>query len=190
MDPTSFLPRFDERLFGFWEYWSSLPRQGSAPHLRDYLDHVPPNLQPSVIIVDYYSHDKSDLRLIGTLMSELMGDDHDEADDGDKATQVYSGALRHAAQRMSWTAANHPCAYAAKHPIRSRGGRTAIVAGVAAPLVTDRPGCKTLVTYTNLAPLIDSLATDDHVRSVESLTPPIWLDIGYGVPAAVSGHVR
>ncbi len=91
---------------------------------------------------------------------------------------------------MSWTAANHPCAYAAKHPVRSRGGRTAFVAGLAAPLVTDRPGCKTLVTYTNLAPLFYSLATNDHVRSVESLTPSIWLDIGHGVPAAVPGHVR
>lgn len=85
MDPASFLETFDRRVAAFWTYWASLPRAGAAPHLRDYLDRVPPDLQPSVLISDFYAADRNELRLIGTVMAEVMGVDTDETSLG----QVY-----------------------------------------------------------------------------------------------------
>lgn len=92
-----------------------------------------------------------------------------------------------AASNMSWTALHHPCGYAAKRPVRSRSGRATTVAGIALPLITDRPVCKTLVNFSNLDPLLESPHADDRVARIQSLEAPIWIDIGYGVPQGPTG---
>lgn len=178
MDPDRFLASFDPRVAAFWSYWNSLPKNGRIPHLRDYLDRVPPDLQPSVVIGDFYSPDRHELRLIGTMMADAMGRDDPSPD----FRSIYSAGLQRRALGITWAAANHPCGFAAKRPVRSRGGRTVTVAGVALPLTTDRPGCKTMLNFSNLTPIFDSFASDDHVQNVESHSAPIWLDIGCGVP--------
>ncbi|MBL8630548.1 MAG: hypothetical protein JNM81_13005, partial [Rhodospirillaceae bacterium] len=152
-----------------------------TPHLRDYLDHVPPDLQPSVAIIDVYSPDRIALRMAGTQIVDAIGHEPTVKD----TPSVYNQELQKSAVLIAWAAVTQPCGYAAKREIRSRAGRVALVHGIALPIRTERPDCKTLVNFSSLARSVAEMKFQDRVASLNPMTPMQWIDIGNGVPETV-----
>jgi hypothetical protein len=169
---------FDPEIAEFWQYWRRLPKIDLVPHLRDYLDNVPPKLQPSVALIDVSGPDTFTLRLAGTAIIEAIGGEPAEPN----TLPVYNSELRKAAAATAWVAANKPCGYAAKRYIRSKAGRLSLVHGIALPLRTDRPNCKTLVNFSSLARTASGMDTPDQMESMQALQPVRWIDIGNGIP--------
>jgi len=175
---TDILDEFDPEIARFWDYWNGLPKTGLVPRLSDYLDGVPPQLQPSVALIDVFGPDEFKLRLAGTAIVDAIGGEPTEAD----TPSVYNAELRKAAAALAWEAVNKPCGYAAKRTIRSRAGRMSLVHGIALPLITERVNAKTLVNFSSLARSVAELDAKDQMESMQGLRPVRWIDIGAGVP--------
>jgi hypothetical protein len=178
MGAPQVLSSFDPDLTTFWAYWNSLPKVDFVPHLRDYLDSVPPELQPSVAIIDVYSLERMVLRMAGTQIVDAIGHEPTEKD----TPSVYNHDPAKAAIKIAWAAVTQPCGYAAKREIRSQAGRVSVVHGIALPMRTERADCKTLVNFSSIARSVAELEYQDHVASLADMQPMQWVDIGNGVP--------
>ncbi len=178
MGAPQVLKSFDPDLTTFWSYWNSLPKVDFTPHLRDYLDHVPPELQPSVAIIDVYSAERIVLRMAGTQIVDAIGHEPTTQD----MPSVYNQGLQKTAAIIAWAAVSQPCGYVARREIRSQAGRASIVHGIALPIRTARAECKTLVNFSSLARSVAELEFQDRVASMENMQPMQWIDIGNGVP--------
>ena len=147
VSPLAQITLLGERCVAFWEYWNSLPKHNHVPHLSDYFDHVPPPLQPYVVMMDLYSADKMSMRLMGTAMTEYLGEMT-----GSPAESLYSGETRKIAIAKAWTALNHPCGYLASRTLRSANGQLFTSNGIVLPIRTESPDSLTVVSFAELPP--------------------------------------
>lgn len=161
----------------FWHYWSGLPKKNSVPHLSDYLDHVPPDLQPNVVLTDISSATDMSIRLAGTALVEMVGEMT-----GSHAERIYQGEARQKAIEAAWRAVNHPCGYTVLRRVRSKSGRLFVSNGVVLPLRTNTVGSKTLAGYNQLPEAESAIAQEGQIQTVLEFGDTTWLDIGAGVP--------
>ena len=178
VSPLSQIAPLGERCVAFWTYWNGLPKHNHVPHLSDYFDHVPPQLQPYVVMMDLYSADKMSMRLMGTAMTEYLGEMT-----GSSAESLYSGETRKIAIAKAWTALNHPCGYIASRTLRSANGALFISNGVVLPIRTESSDRLTVVSYAELPAVSYGVAREDQIEAVQSFAQHTWLDIGAGEPA-------
>ncbi|NKB45657.1 MAG: hypothetical protein GKS03_15405 [Alphaproteobacteria bacterium] len=171
------IKKHDHACAAFWAFWNALPKTDHVPHLSDYLDNVPPDLQPNVVIMDLRSVDDMSIRLMGTTITEAVGEMT-----GLSANPLYSGQSRLAAIGQAWQATQHPCGYVAKRTLRSKRGQLIISGGVVLPVRTDTPGSKSVVSYNEIPPASAGLASDDQIEIVQEFSENEWLDIGAGIP--------
>lgn len=161
----------------FWSYWDSLPKVDHVPHLRDYLDHVPPTVQPFVVIMDLTSPEHMNVRLTGTAMVEFAGEMT-----GTEAEILYRDQTRRAAMALAWAAATHPCGYVADRMLRSRHGHLLKSPGLVVPVRPGTPDTKTVIGFQYLPDRSEGLADDDQIEAVQSVSKRCWFDIGAGTP--------
>jgi hypothetical protein len=161
----------------FFAYWSSLPKKDLIPNLSDYLDNAPAKLQPNVAIVDLYSPQEMWLRLLGTALTDVVGERT-----GTNANVLYNGDVRQNALSVGWMAVGHPCGYIVNRVLRTKFGHLLDVPGLALPIRTAKVGAKSLVSYNVLPSSNSGLAKDDQVETVQQFGKPAWLNIGAGVP--------
>ncbi len=162
----------------FWEFWNGLPKQDLIPHLRDYLDQVPPHLQPNVVIMDVYSDKDMQVRLTGTAVVEFAGEMT-----GSHAESLYSGETRRVALAMVWKAVNHPCGYGVTRVLRNNLGRLVDSGSLVLPLETESSDCKTVVGYNELPEKITGIASKKQIEAVQEVKSRQWIDIGAGIPS-------
>ncbi|MCB2106101.1 MAG: PAS domain-containing protein [Rhodobacteraceae bacterium] len=169
---------FDPLVNAFWAYWVSLPKQGAVPHLSDYLDRVPPNLQPTVAIVDVYSPVDMRVRLFGTALVDLIAVELT----GREALSIYAPESHAAAGSMAWEAVNRPCGYLCKRHFRSHAGMMVTAPGIALPVESNRFECRTVINFTNLSQAVMSLGAEPKLQVVHDIEHVGWIDIGAGTP--------
>ncbi|NKB45655.1 MAG: PAS domain-containing protein [Alphaproteobacteria bacterium] len=162
----------------FWDYWAALSKSSLVPHLRDYLDHAPPDLQPNVVLTDVSSPNEMTIRLTGTALADVVGEMT-----GSHAERIYQGEARRAAIAAAWSAASLPCGYIIRRTVRSRSGMLFVSNGLVLPLLTDTAGSKTLAGYNELPQADTGFAREGQIEQVQEVDAPVWLDIGAGVPA-------
>lgn len=161
----------------FWQYWNSLPKVNHVPHIKDYLDHAPPALQPYVVIMDLQSAEEMSVRLMGTALVEALGELT-----GSSADILYSGQTREMAIGKAWRAVHHPCGYIAQRKLLSKSKRLFNTNGLVFPIRTDTDGSKTIVSYNDLPNADAGFASDDQIETVQGYTDHNWFDVGAGVP--------
>lgn len=161
----------------FWAYWSTLSKNNLVPHLRDYLDHAPPALQPNVVLIDVSSPTEMTIRLAGTALVEMVGEMT-----GSGAERIYQGRARNVAIEAAWTAANHPCGYTIRRTVRSKSGRLFVSNGLVLPLHTETAGSKTVAGYNELPRADTGFAQEGKIEQVQEVGAITWFDIGAGVP--------
>lgn len=163
----------------FWDYWNALPKQECVPHPSDYLDGVPPDLQPKVVILDVSSPTEVVVRLTGTVVAEFVGELT-----GTGAEDVYHGKAREMAIECAWISATHPCGYAVTRTVSSKSGLLFNSQALILPLQTDTAGSRTVVSFNERPPLDARPGSHDRVDAVIKYPKPTWLDIGAGTPAS------
>ncbi|MEQ8508597.1 MAG: hypothetical protein RIF37_07575 [Rhodospirillaceae bacterium] len=178
VSPLAQITPLGARCVAFWTYWNSLPKHHYVPHLSDYFDHVPPLLQPYVVMMDLQSADKMTMRLMGTAMTEYLGEMT-----GSSAESLYSGETRKIAIAKAWTALNHPCGYLASRTLRSANGQLFMSNGIVLPIRTESPDSLTVVSFAELPPVSTGVAREDQIEAVQGFAQHTWLDIGAGTPA-------
>lgn len=161
----------------FFQYWWGLPKEGHVPHLSDYLDHAPPDLQPNVVLTDVSSATDMSIRLTGTALAAMVGEMT-----GSHAERIYQGEAREKAIKTGWCAANHPCGYTVARRVRSKSGLMFVSKGVVLPLRTNTPGSKTLAGYNQLPKEDTAIAQEGQIQAVQEFGDSTWVDIGAGVP--------
>ncbi|NKB45656.1 MAG: PAS domain-containing protein [Alphaproteobacteria bacterium] len=177
VDPTPIVASMGPNFSAFWTYWNTLPKYDLVPHLSEYLDSVPPDLQPKVVLLDVSSPTDVTVRLTGTVVAEFVGELT-----GTKVEDVYQGKAREMAIKCAWISATHPCGYVVTRTVSSKGGLMFNSQALILPLKTDTPGSKTVVSFNERPPLDDKKDTHDHVEAVIKYPRPTWLDIGAGTP--------
>ena len=174
---TEKIKKHDDACAAFWAYWNSLPKTNHVPHLSAYLDSVPPDLQPNVVIMDLRSDDDMSIRLMGTTIAAAVGEMTCLS-----ANTLYNEQSRASAIGHAWQATQHPCGYVAKRTLRSARGQLIVSGGVVLPVRTETPGSKSVVSYNEIPPESAGLVSDDQIEIVQEFSDYDWLDIGAGVP--------
>lgn len=177
VDPAPIVAPLGPNFSAFWTYWNALPKRDWVPHLSDYLDQVPPDLQPKVVLLDVSSPTDVIVRLTGTVVAEFVGELT-----GTGAEGFYQGEARKVAIESAWVSANHPCGYVVTRTVSSKSGLLFNSQALILPLETDTVGSKTVVSFNERPPLDSSTESHDHVEAVIKYPRPTWLDIGAGVP--------
>lgn len=162
----------------FCDHWQSLPKaEGQLiPHLRSFLDHVDPALQPHVALVDIPDDGDWSLRLYGTGRMNAFGRDLS----GVNPLIIYDEKIRPLVIQSIAQALSQPCGWKTIREITTLSGLTNKGASVSLPLATDdgQPSC--IVNYTTL---VEPIAHDDRHGRVNTISEWEWMDIGAGVPA-------
>jgi hypothetical protein len=159
----------------FLDHWRALPRDGLVPHLRAYLDRVVAHLQPSVVMLDVVSAARLEVRLFGTRLADLTGEEITKRN----VLDIYPPELRTDVGTACVSIVSHPCGQLSKRAIRTSGGMLVAASSIALPLLIDRPVVGCVVAYTELHEPVD---TDETMAMVQRITARRWIDIGAGVP--------
>lgn len=177
MNQEEFSAQFGPKLGAFWAYWNGLPKVDLVPNLRDYLDNVPPTLQPYVVIMDLTSPDEMKVRLTGTAMVDFAGEMT-----GTEAEVLYRDKTRRIAMALAWTATTHPCSYVANRILRSRHGHLIKSPGLVVPVRPGTAGTNCVIGFQDMPRRTEGLAEDDQIEAVQSVSKQTWIDIGAGTP--------
>lgn len=191
-DQMDRISAYGENFLAMWTYWHSLPKQNLMPHLSDYLDNVPPDLQPKVVLLDLQDPTGGNavplditVRLAGTMVTAFTGEIT-----GTNAERLYQGKARAMAIRAAWMAASQPCGYLVSREVRSRFGLVFQSRALILPLRTSTTGSKTVLSFNERPPIkvndAPRAAKSDQVEAVLDYPMPHWLDIGARVPARLS----
>lgn len=160
----------------FLDHWRSLPRVGLVPHIRDYLDRVVAALQPNVLILDVVSDARLEVRLFGTRLADLTGQEITRTN----VLESYPPELRADVGGACLTMVKHPCGQISKRAIRTSGGSLVAASSIALPILVDRQIPGAVVAYTELHETID---LDGLMVMVQRISDRQWIDIGAGIPA-------
>lgn len=172
-----FLVGLDPGISAFWTYWNSLPKVGFVPHLSDYLDNVPPVIQPFVVIMDLTAKDQMRVRLTGTAMVDFAGEMT-----GTEAEILYRDQTRRTAISLAWKATHHPCGYLADRILRSKSGHLTKSPGLVLPVRPGTPDTVSVIGYQVMPNYAEGLADEDQIEAVQSVSKQAWVDIGAGTP--------
>lgn len=161
----------------FWTYWSGLPKKPEVPQISDYLDNAPASIQSRVSVIDLYSPTKMSIRLIGTLLTDTIG----ELTGTDLGT-LYMDDIRSQALNNAWTSVHWPCGYIVKRTLKTKRGLIFDSLALTLPISTNRTDCYSLITYNDLSKMPHNVAREDTVEVVQAYGQLEWWDIGNGVP--------
>jgi len=159
----------------FLDHWRSLPKVGLIPPVRDFLANVRAHLQPNTVLLDVVSASQLDVRLFGTRLLDLTGQELTKTN----ALDNYPENLRTDVGRACLTMVTFPCGQLSKRAIRTSGGMLLQGYSIALPVLVDRDIAGCVAAYTELT---DAIATDETMVMVQRISDRKWLDIGAGVP--------
>lgn len=173
--------RHDDEAFAaveaFYGHWNNLPKNGGLmPHLRDYLDHPQPDLQPGVAIVDLLPGGKMNVRLVGTKRAALFGKDLTHKD----PMIAFSTKAQKTAAKLAKGTVSQPCGNRGLQSIKTSSGRLRQSATMAFPLQVDDPDARCFVHFQRL---MGDLEFDETAVEISTIDHVEWIDIGAGVPS-------
>lgn len=161
----------------FFDHWQSL-RQGAAlPLLKDFLSDPQPLLQPHVVIQDILPQKRIHVRLHGTRLVELAGDDLTGQDLLD-----YSDTPEMAEDLWFFLRGivDHPVGLRfLKHTVTA-AGRNVTFEELALPMAPFPEGPPCVIGSVVLQ---EEVSTNDTVSHLLTYSGATWIDIGCGTPA-------
>jgi hypothetical protein len=173
------LSRFAPELTQFFDVWQSLRTGTSLPTLADYLDAAPLSLQPAVSILDISSPDDITVRLFGTALVAMAGQDFTKQ----PLKAVYPALELNRVGRIAWAAASHPAGYICVRSVKSAGGFQLDSDSICLPLTANHGTARCLVTYMKFPEQLPKALPTDAASTVTNTEFIDWLDIGAGVPS-------
>ena len=162
----------------FWNYWAGLRENQHLPSLQDYFDHVPPDLQPYVVIVDIPEPGVSKIRLSGTELNRLTGTDST----GKPFQSIYGPKLLDLANKLTWEVVNRPVGYLSIRTISTTSDHTAHIQTINLPIVNRATEMVSFITFSAIRAAEITLEPHEHVHTVLGIELTQWIDLGAGVP--------
>jgi len=163
----------------FFKTWLGLRRAGAMlPRLSDYLDAPPFQLQPFVSILDLYGPDKVVVRLFGTALSAVAGQDFTKK----TLDPIYPAQDLARAGSIAWRAVVHPAGYVCVRTVRSATGLALSSDCICLPLSAADDAPKCLVTYLRFPQQSPQPPKPDATGVVTSFRFVDWIDLGCGIP--------
>lgn len=160
----------------FLAHWRGLPMTGLMPHLRAYLDHPLPALQPDVAIVDVLPEGGFRARLVGTGRVKLYERDLTNQD----PIAAFSDQAKPVVAMLAKATVSQPCGNRGSQALLTSNGRTRLGLTMALPLAVDNPDAGCFVHFQHLA---EPLEFDETAIEIAQIVEYEWIDIGAGVPA-------
>jgi hypothetical protein len=162
----------------FYAAWQACGKGEIMPRLADYLDAPSFRLQPYVSIVDLHSNSDLRIRLFGTGLVTLAGQDFTSR----SVAPIYTPEDMALACATAWTACGHPAGYTCMRAVRTSGGLIIECDCVCLPLIppTGVPRC--MITMLHVPEDLPRLSTEKDVRTISGFRWLDWIDIGAGVP--------
>ncbi len=161
----------------FYEHWQSLRTGADLPYLKDFLSKPQPLLQPHVVIKDILPERGVIVRLHGTRLVELAGEDLtgqdllDYSDTPEMADDLWffqRGIVDHRVglsvlkQTVTASGRNVRFEEASLPTAPFPGGPPCVIACVV---------------------LMEEVGTNDTVSHMLTYSDPAWIDVGWGIPA-------
>jgi hypothetical protein len=162
----------------FFDYWNSLPKQGLIPRLDNYFDRAPPHLQPFVGIADVHSPTDIRLRLFGTGLVDLSGQDPT----GKPMQHLYAEHVRGRMQDLVWSVATRPVGYLCVRSVATTGGRLFHNPSICLPIAVPMSAVKAVITYAYQDMSAVTFAPSERLDMIQDLRLISWIDLGAGVP--------
>lgn len=160
----------------FFEHWSSLRSGGELPSLRDFLGLPQPRLQPHVVIKDILAARNIRVRLHGTRLVELAGEDLTGQD-----LLAYSDTADMAEDlwRFQRTIVDHPVGLTVLKHTETAFGRNVTFEEVSLPVQPFAGGAPCVI---GCVVLMEAVSTNDTVSHLLTYSQARWIDIGWGAP--------
>ncbi len=162
----------------FLAHWRSLPRppQRIAPHVHTLLDHVEPELQPNVALVDIASPGVLAVRLFGTGREASFGANITHTN----ALDVFEQHLRGPVFERVTAVATQPVGWLTQRISTSSRGIAMRFLSLSLPLTVDSDAKPCVV---NFGATMDVRPKDEMTPRVNAVLGCQWIDVGAGVPS-------
>jgi hypothetical protein len=177
-EPVALPAGFSQDVGVFFNAWRGLRHGALMPRLSDYLDAAPARLQPFVSIVDVHGPDKVLVRLFGTGLAAIAGQDFTKKD----FSPIYAAQELARVGAIAWQAVNHPAGYFCMRTVRASNGLVLDCDCICLPLALDQTAPKCMITFVHLPAQLPRLPQTDAVSTVTAVRFISWLDIGAGTP--------
>lgn len=179
-------PGLEPDLGLFYHAWLGLRRGALVPSLRDYLDAPPFRLQPFVAILDIHSPEFITVRLFGTALTAIAGQEFTKKD----LSPIYAAQELGRAGEIVWDAVTHPAGYICVRTVRTGHGLVLDCDCISLPLVVDAGAPKCLVTFVRFPQQTPRTPKPEMTGVVTRIRFVDWIDIGAGKPALPAADRR
>jgi hypothetical protein len=162
----------------FLAYWRSLPcpPHRAAPTVQTLLDHVQPDLQPYVALVDVVPPELLRVRLFGTAREASFGANITSTN----ALDVFEPHLRADVFERVSIVARHPAGWLTQRITTSSRGSTMRFLSLTLPLSIESGANPCVV---NFGATMDVRPKDEMVPKVNAVMGCQWIDVGAGIPS-------
>ena len=160
----------------FFEHWRSLRKGNGLPLLKDFLAHPHPQLQPQIVIKDILPTKSIRVRLHGTRLVDLAGEDLTGRD-----LLEYADTPKMADELWGFqkTVADHPVGLSVLKNTVTSSDRRVTFEEVSLP-AEPFPGGPPCVIGSVV--LMEDIKETDVVSHLLAYSAPLWIDLGWGTP--------
>jgi hypothetical protein len=173
--PTGYAPELEV----FFQAWLDLRRPGVLlARLSDYLDRPPYKLQPFVSILDLHGPDKVVVRLFGTALGAVAGQDFTKK----PIEPIYPAQDLARAGAIAWASVVHPAGYVCVRKVRSAQGLALSCDCICLPLAAEDSAPKCLITFLRFPNQSPQPPPANATAVVTAFKFINWIDLGAGTP--------
>ncbi|MCE9651362.1 MAG: PAS domain-containing protein [Parvibaculum sp.] len=162
----------------FFDYWNSLPKVDFVPDRSSFSPPAIYDLMPAVTLLEIWSRERIDLRLIGTAVAKGMGIEPT----GKNYLDLLAPEAREPYLRLLDAQIAQPCGRRSTLGSRNASGIVARTEVLALPLFHSLSGHHMLVSC--FAPM-EAVGYEKGAYEIRTFEDTEWVDIGAGVPDLV-----
>jgi hypothetical protein len=159
----------------FFDYWDSLPKIGLVPDRKSFSPPAIAALMPAVTLLEIWSRERIDMRLIGTGVASGMGLDPT----GKNYLDLIAEEAREPYLRMIDAQIGTPCGRRTVLKTRNMSGLIARTEALTLPMSHAASGHHMIVSF--FEP-IETVGYEKGPYEVLDFEKTEWLDIGAGIP--------
>jgi hypothetical protein len=165
-------------LTAFYRAWRKCGNGELVPSLSAYLDAPSFGLQPYVSIFDLHDHTDVRIRLFGTGLVTLAGQDFTSR----TVAPIYSREDMAFAASTAWRAAGHPAGYTCLRAVKSATGLLIQCECICLPLLPPAGVPRCMITMLHVPEVLPRIPADGDMRVITAFKLLNWVDIGAGIP--------
>ncbi|NIJ41791.1 hypothetical protein FHS78_002081 [Parvibaculum indicum] len=161
----------------FFQYWDSLPKSGFMPDRADFDPLAIHKIMPRILMVEYFSADRVEFRMVGTGITEDIGFDPTKQSYLDRLEDSAFGAFESASDAILTT----PCG--GYFVITAQSAKGYIVDFDVLDLPMTNRAAQSTIIVAHLAQVRVGRMVPAGEFRIKEIRSAGWIDIGAGVPA-------